>query len=95
MVSAAAPVPMMFEDGFGERHLIVDRGRNEPVEMLYLRAELTSVPSFEFALRERVSRLAAFRHTCYGQVRTVERAHAESDVSAASAWVRRPGLSWA
>jgi serine/threonine protein kinase len=41
--------------------------------MLCLRGELTSVPSFEFALRERVSRLATFRHTCYGHVRSVER----------------------
>jgi PEGA domain len=73
LVSAAAPVPMTFEDGLGERHLVVDRGRNEPVEMLCLRGELTSVPSFEFALRERVSRMAAFRHTCYAHVRTVER----------------------
>src|SRR5262245_12269739 len=73
LVSAAAPVPMTFEDGLGERHLVLDRGRNEPVEMLCLRGELTSVPSFEFALRERVSRLATFRHTCYAHVRTVER----------------------
>jgi hypothetical protein len=63
---------MTFEDGLGERHLVVDRA-HEPVEMLCLRSELTSVPSFEFALRERVSRLAAFRHTCYGHVRSVER----------------------
>jgi len=73
LVSAATPVPLTFEDGLGQRHLVVDRGRNEPVEMLCLRGELTSVPSFEFALRERVSRLAAFRHTCYAHVRTVER----------------------
>jgi hypothetical protein len=73
LVSAATPVPLTFEDGLGERRLVVDRGRNEPVEMLCLRGELTSVPSFEFALRERVSRLAAFRHTCYAHVRTVER----------------------
>src|SRR5204862_2377035 len=73
LVSAAAPVPMTFEDGLGERHLVADRARNEPLEMLCLRSELTSVPSFEFALRERASRLAAFRHTCYGHVRSVER----------------------
>ena len=73
LVSAATPVPLTFGDGLGERHLVVDRGRNEPVEMLCLRGELTAVPSFEFALRERVSRLAAFRHTCYAHVRTVER----------------------
>jgi serine/threonine protein kinase len=63
---------MTFEDGFGQRHLVVDRA-HEPVEMLCLRGELTSVPSFEFALRERVSRLASFRHSCYGHVRSAER----------------------
>jgi len=41
--------------------------------MLCLRGELTSVPSFEFALRERLSHLAAFSHACYGRVRSVER----------------------
>jgi len=73
LVSAATPVPLTFEDGLGQRRLVLDRGRNEPVEMLCLRGELTSVPSFEFALRERVSRMAAFRHTCYAHVRSVER----------------------
>src|SRR3954463_1937623 len=72
-VSAATPAPMTFEDGLGERHLVVDRARNEPLEMLCLRTELTSVPSFEFALRERVSHLASFRHMCYAGVRSVER----------------------
>jgi hypothetical protein len=48
-------------------------GRSEPVEMLCLRSELTSVPSFEFALRERVSRTASFKHACYAQVQSVER----------------------
>ena len=41
--------------------------------MLCLRGDLTAVPSFEFALRERVSHLAAFNHACYGHVRSVER----------------------
>src|SRR5438309_10149954 len=73
LASASMPAPAAFEDGLGIRRLAVDRARNEPVEMLCLRGELTSVPSFEFALRERVSRLATFRHTCYGHVRSVER----------------------
>ena len=47
---------------------------NEPLEVLSLREELTSVPAFEFALRERVSRLSGFRHACYGYVCGVERA---------------------
>ena len=59
LASAAAPARSTFEDGLGERHRVVDRARNEPVEMLCLRGELTAVPSFEFALRERVSHLAA------------------------------------
>jgi serine/threonine protein kinase len=69
----AAPAPATFEDGLGERYKVVDRARNEPVEVFRLRSELTSVPAFEFALRERVSRLAAFRHPCYAHVRSVER----------------------
>jgi PEGA domain len=47
--------------------------RHEPIELLCLRSELTSVPSFEFALRERVSHLSTFRHGCYAHVRSVER----------------------
>ena len=73
LVPSAAPVSTTFEDGLGERHTVLDRGRNETVDMLCLRGELTAVPSFEFALRERVSSLAAFRHPCYGRVRSVER----------------------
>lgn len=69
---ARAPMPVAFEDGLGERRHTVDP-RNEPLEALTLRSELTAVPSFEFALRERVSRLASFRHACYGHVRGVER----------------------
>src|SRR5258706_192466 len=71
--SATAPTPVAFEDGLGTRRLDVDRSRNETVEMLCLRGELAGVPSFEFALRERLSHLAAFSHACYGRVRSVER----------------------
>ena len=73
LAPAAAPAPATFEDGLGERHKVVERARNEPVEVFRLRGELTSVPAFEFALRERVSRLATFRHPCYAHVRSVER----------------------
>ena len=71
--SVSTPAPVTFEDGLGSRRLAVDRARNEAVEMLCLRGELTSVPSFEFALRERLSHLAAFSHACYNRVRGVER----------------------
>ena len=73
LASASTPAPVAFEDGLGTRRLAVDRSRNETVEMLCLRSELTAVPSFEFALRERLGHLAAFSHACYGRVRSVER----------------------
>ena len=62
-----------FVDGLGERRQIVDPTGNETIELLCLRNELAAVPSFEFALRERVSRLASFRHSSFGRVRSVER----------------------
>ena len=73
LASASTPAPGAFEDGLGTRRLAVDRARHETVEMLCLRGELTAVPSFEFALRERLGHLAAFSHGCYGRVRSVER----------------------
>src|SRR6185295_17211202 len=73
IASVAAAATVTFHDGLGERHRIVDRARNEPVEILCIRSELTSVPSFEFSLRERVSHLSTFRQGCYARVRSVER----------------------
>ncbi len=72
-VSASAPPAVAFRDGLGERRHVVDPTGNEALEVLCLRSELSSVPSFEFALRERVSHLAQFRHAYYGRVRGVER----------------------
>jgi len=72
---AAEPVraARTFDDGFGERRQFVDRARQQTLEILYLGSELTSIPSFEFALRERLARLTAFRHSCYAHVHGVER----------------------
>jgi serine/threonine protein kinase len=70
---AGAPLPYTFTDGLGLRRRTTDPVRHEPIELLCLRSELTSVPSFEFALRERVSHLAPFRKPCYAGVRSVER----------------------
>ena len=56
---------VVFHDGLGERRLIVEPTGNGTLEMLCLSGELTAIPSFEFALRERVSRLSSFRHTSY------------------------------
>jgi hypothetical protein len=77
MNSAAArtntPPPIVFRDAFGERRRIAAPTGNEALDVLCLRSELTAVPSFEFALRERVSRLGSFRHPYFAQIRTVER----------------------
>lgn len=67
----SAPAPA-FEDGLGKRHHTTDAG-NQPLEVLTLRQELTAVPSFEFALRERASRLAGFRHASYAHVRGIDK----------------------
>jgi PEGA domain-containing protein len=72
-VPAPVPASVTFADGLGTRQTVIDHARNEALEMLFLRAELTAVPSFEAVLRERVSDLATFRHGCYAQVRRVER----------------------
>ncbi|HSL24064.1 MAG TPA: PEGA domain-containing protein [Vicinamibacterales bacterium] len=62
-----------FVDGLGERTQLTDSGSGETVEVLRLRSSLTSVPSFEFALRERTARLANFRQNAFARVRRVDR----------------------
>ncbi|HEY3044020.1 MAG TPA: PEGA domain-containing protein, partial [Vicinamibacterales bacterium] len=69
----SAPPPVVFRDAFGERRRIVAPSGSDALDVLCLKSELTAVPSFEFALRERVSRLAGFRHPYFAQIRTVER----------------------
>jgi hypothetical protein len=70
--ATSSPAGVVFQDGLGERRQLVDAA-NETLEVLCLRGELTAVPSFEFALRERVSRLANFRHAYFARVRSVDR----------------------
>jgi len=74
---ARVPPPIAFRDGLGIRQH-TESPASEPLEILALRKELTTVPAFEFALRERVSRLAAFRHACYGPIRGVSRIETEA-----------------
>ncbi len=62
-----------FVDGLGERTLLTDAPSGESVEVLQLRPALTSVASFEFALRERTARLANFRQNAFARVRRVDR----------------------
>src|SRR5438093_201165 len=73
---ALRPTRVVFEDPFGERRPSVDPNGVESLEVLTFRHELTDVPSFEFALRERVSRFANFESASYDRVRAVERASA-------------------
>ena len=70
-VGSLAPT-IVFRDGLGVRRHIVDPSRGDTVELLCLRPELNAVSSFEFALRERVNRLATFRHAYFAPVRGVE-----------------------
>src|SRR5690349_16981294 len=67
------PKSIVFHDGLGERRRISDVSGADTIEQLCLRAELTAIPSFEFALRERASRLANFRHVYFARVRSVDR----------------------
>lgn len=67
------PKSIVFQDGLGERRRISDVSGADTIEQLCLRAELTAIPSFEFALRERASRLANFRHVYFARVRSVDR----------------------
>ena len=67
------PTAVVFHDGLGERRRVSDATVSDTLELLCLRRELTSIPSFEFALRERASRLANFRHTYFARVKSVER----------------------
>jgi len=70
---ASVPAGVVFRDGLGERRRIADPTGHDTIDVLCLRGELTAVPAFEFALRERVSRLGGFRHPSFARVRSVER----------------------
>lgn len=71
--SPGRPETPLFSDGLGERVITSDGATGELLQVLQLRPELTSVPSFEFALRERAARLANFRHASYARVRRIDR----------------------
>lgn len=70
------PEAPLFSDGIGDRVVAADPATGELLQILRLRPELTAVPSFEFALRERSARLANFRHAYYGRVRRIDRVSA-------------------
>jgi hypothetical protein len=65
--------PNGFADGLGHRSTVIDPTTGETLEILQLRADLTGVPAFEFALRERAARLVNFRHEDFARVRRIDR----------------------
>ena len=76
LVSPDRPEAPLFSDGIGDRVVSTDPTTGELVQVMRLNPSLTAVPSFEFALRERVARLANFRHLYFARVRRVDRAPA-------------------
>lgn len=64
--------PPVFEDGLGKRYRVSGPG-GEKLEVLALSEALTGASGFEFALRERVSALAAFQHAAFARIRGVQR----------------------
>lgn len=63
-----------FEDGLGRRYRPAARlDSDTPLEILCFRHEITDVPAFEFALRERVARLSDFHHPSFVRIRKVDR----------------------
>lgn len=66
---------VVFEDGLGQRTRRADASGGTAAELLRLRPSFATVPSFEFALRERTGRLAGFRHPSFVRVRGVERSN--------------------
>lgn len=91
-VSSPQPTQLTFEDGLGERRYAVG-AVGEPLEVLKLSSVLSSVSSFDFALRERTARLAGFRHDAYGRVRSIELDRRTSALLVTSDYVKGIRLS--
>ena len=75
-VSAAKSMPsedLLFRDGLGDRMLIRDAQGRPAQESLLLRPELTAIPSFEFALNERLWLVERFDHPAFLTVRNIVR----------------------
>jgi serine/threonine-protein kinase len=58
----------VFQDGLGERRH-TSGAANQPLEVLVIHEELTTVPAFEASLRERIEQFAAFQHPSFTRVR--------------------------
>lgn len=72
MVASASLRPVSFVDGLGERVAIVESAAGDILEALQFADELSASGGFEQALRDRVARLADFRHQNYARIWRVE-----------------------
>jgi serine/threonine protein kinase len=75
-VSSAKSMPpeeVLFRDGLGDRVVVRDAEGRPSQESLVLRTELSAVPSFEFALNERLWLVERFDHPTFLIVRNVVR----------------------
>jgi hypothetical protein len=76
--SASSLSILTFEDGLGWRYRVETSGDiHAQPEILCFRSEFTDIPSFEFALRERVAALSSFRHDSFARIRSVARLNDE------------------
>ena len=67
-----------FEDGLGRRYRPAARNDSDPpLDILCFRHEISDVPAFDFALRERVSRLSDLQHPAYARIKKVDRLNDE------------------
>jgi hypothetical protein len=81
-----------FTDGLGVRVCLAEKN-GEELEMLRIAPEFAGVVAFEKALRERVGRLANFRHAYYSRVRRVERLDGGTGLGVVSERPSGPRLS--
>jgi hypothetical protein len=81
-----------FVDGFGERRVVLD-ARGEPLDILRLNATLSTVPSFESAVRERIERVGGFSHESFSRIRTIQTDKATNGLMVVSDHVRGARLS--
>ena len=74
---ASGTVHRGFEDGLGRRFSPATRANEPPLEILCFRHDITDVPAFDFALRERVARLSDLQHPYFARIRKVDRLNDE------------------
>lgn len=64
---------LLFRDGFGDRLIVRDAQGRPSQECLLIRAELASIPAFDFALNERLWLVEKFDHPAFLTVRDIAR----------------------